>query len=753
MNEKSYTVAVRTLCEFTAKQGDLDLRFLPSPTAQEGIEGHAIVASRRAAGYESEISLNGTYTSIHCILLVRGRADGYDASINQIEEVKTYRGTLDRIPDNHRHLHWAQVKIYGHLLCQSRQLKEVKLALVYYNIDNQKETLLVESYTAELLKIFFEEQCACFVKWAEQEIAHRTARDAQLTTLRFPYSDFRSGQRLLAEAVYKSASNQRCLLAQASTGIGKTIGTLFPLLKAMPNQALDKIFFLAAKTPGRAVALDSIRRIKESAPTLPLRVLELVARDKACEHPDKACHGESCPLAKGFYDRLGKARKAVTECKTMDRESMRDIARAHAICPYYLSQEMATWSDVIVGDYNYYFDTSAMLFGMTVTNQWRVSILIDEAHNMIERTRKMYSAALDQHGLKTLRSSAPPILKRTLDRVNRHWNDIYKEQKNDYQRHPDLSEKFIGTLQQAVADITTYMIEHPAVLNQPLQQFYFDALHFTRLAEQFDTHSLFDVTKYGENSATLSIRNIVPAPFLDQRFATAHSTVLFSATLSPWYFYSDTLGMPEDTVCIDVPSPFSAQQLKVQLITHIPTRFQQREASVSPIADLIADQYRQQPGNYLAFFSSYDYLQKVASLFAVRYPDIPLWEQSRRMDELERGNFLARFTVSSQGVGFAVLGGPFAEGIDLPGTRLIGVFIATLGLPQMNPVNEQMMHQMEETFGRGYDYTYLYPGIQKVVQAAGRVIRTEQDQGVVYLIDQRYRRTEIKKLLPSWWDV
>ncbi len=245
----------------------------------------------------------------------------------------------------------------------------------------------------------------------------------------------------------------------------------------------------------------------------------------------------------------------------------------------------------------------------------------------------------------------------------------------------------------------------------------------------------------------------MPGPFLAPRFAAAHSVVLFSATLSPWHFYSDTLGMPANTAWVDVPSPFAAKQLSVRLVTDVSTRFQQRDKSLSPIVDLIAQQYRQQAGNYLTFFSSYDYLQKVASLFAERYPHIPLWPQARRMDEREREAFLARFTENSQGVGFAVLGGAFAEGIDLPGARLIGAFIATLGLPQINPVNEQIMRRMEQTFGNGYDCTYLFPGMQKVVQAAGRVIRTREDRGVVVLIDDRFARREVQQLLPQCWRI
>jgi DNA excision repair protein ERCC-2 len=756
--ERNYVIAVRELCAFTAKQGDLDLRFTPAPSAQQGIAGHLEVASRRASGYQAEVSLSANYRH----LVVRGRADGYDPEKNQLEEIKTFRGSLDRQPANHRALHWAQVKIYGHLLCQERGLSAVTLALVYFDIGTRQETVLTERHGAAALKQFFEAQCERFLAWAAQELAHRHQRDCALEALIFPYAEFRSGQRALAEAVYRASTSGRCLLAQAPTGIGKTIGTLFPLLKAVPKQQLDKVFFLTAKTSGRAMALDALARIRASAPGLPMRVLELVARDKACVHPDKACDGNSCPLAKGFYDRLPQARQAALQASTagalLDRHSVGEVALAHQVCPYYLSQDLAHWSDVIVGDYHYYFDLAALLHGLTVANQWRVSVLVDEAHNMIERARNMYTAELDQRALRLARETAPPALKQPLDQLARQWHKLFGSQHSPYLVHEQVPSAFLLSLQQATGAITDYLGEttaagQPAVLGSHLQQFYFNALHFARLAELFGPHSLFDVTCTAGADAILCVRNIVPAPFLKQRFAAARSSTLFSATLSPSEFYVDMLGLPQDSGWIDVGSPFSANQLTVKVADHISTRFQQRAASLLPIVELIASQYQERPGNYLAFFSSFAYLQNVAALFSARWPEIAVWAQAPRMAEAERAAFLARFGAGGAGIGFAVLGGAFAEGIDLPGERLIGAFIATLGLPQVNPVNEQVRRRMERAFGAGYDYTYLYPGIQKVVQAAGRVIRTLEDQGVIHLIDDRFRQARIRQLFPAWWRV
>ncbi|KXU82277.1 ATP-dependent DNA helicase [Paraburkholderia monticola] len=751
----SYIVAVRAMCEFTARRGDLDLRFTPAPTSLEGIAGHQMVAGRRTSGYETEVTLTGTHRS----LTVRGRADGYDPIANRLEEVKTYRGDLARMPANHRVLHWAQALVYGHLLCQARGLAELTVALVYFDIGSQKETVLTQQHSARELEAFFVEQCERFLDWAVQEDAHRVARNAALVALQFPYGQFRRGQRELAVAVYRAARDGKPLMAQAPTGIGKTLATIFPLLKACGEDRLDRVFFLTAKTPGRALALDAIDSLQRATP-LPLRTLELVARDKACEHPDKACNGESCPLARGFYDRLAAARAAALATSRLHRAAVREAALAHDICPYYLAQELARWADVIVGDYNYYYDASAMLHALTQINQWRVGVLVDEAHNLLERARRMYTASLDQSAFRLVRKSAPAALKRPLERLQREWSAVKRAQTASYQVYTEVPGKLLAAAQNLIGAVTDQLADAPLSIDEHALRFFFDAMHFVALAEQFGEHSMFDVTLGTDRhaprdptSATLCVRNVIPAPFLAPRYAAARTTVMFSGTLNPQHFYRDTLGLADDTAWLDVEGPFRAEQLQVHVAAHVSTRWRDRERSLAPIVELIAKQYDTQPGNYLGFLSSFDYLQRVVALLRERYPGLPVWTQEPGMDEAARDAFLARFRTMNQGIGFAVLGGAFSEGIDLTGQQLIGAFVATLGLPQINDVNEQMRRTLDARFGNGYDYMYLYPGLQKVVQAAGRVIRTEEDRGVVHLIDDRFRRPEVRRLLPRWWQV
>lgn len=781
-----FTVAVRTLCEFTAKRGDLDLRFTPSPTAQEGMAGHQRVAARRPKGYETELALSGC----HGPLAVRGRADGFDPAAGRLEEIKTHKGPLSRQPLNHRALHWAQLKVYGALLCAEHGRSELDLALVYLDVATDKETVLVERWTADDLLAFWQAQADAFLSWALQEAAHREVRDTALLRLSFPHPTFRQGQRALTEGVFKVTRAGRCLLAEAPTGIGKTMATLFGGLKALPAQKLDKVFFLTAKTSGRGLALGALNTLHATSST-PLRSLELVARDKSCEHPDKACHGASCPLAQGFYDRLPAARQAGVDLAkhgTLHKEALRTVALDHHVCPYYLGQELARWVDVVVGDYNHYFDLHAMLFALAQAQAWQVALLVDEAHNLVERARKMYSAELRQHSLAAartaVRNTAPPALKRKLNGLQRAWAQLNESAKGPFHELPDVPGEWLAALQAAVAAMGEYfneqesawdiapsagdgllpsLGEHADPVPPALRAFYLEALHACRVAELFDEHGLCDLTcadtptlpsrRSSQHLSSLNLRNVVPAPHLAPRWAAAHSATLFSGTLQPMAHTRLLLGLPETTALLAVESPFLAEQLRVEVAHRTSTRYADRARSLSAVVDIMARQFTSHPGNYLAFFSSHAYLQQVAQAFRQHHPQIPVWLQERGMSEAEQQAFLDTFTDQGTGIGFAVLGGSFAEGIDLPGGRLIGAFIATMGLPQVNPVNEQMRKRLDElgTCGDGYNAVYLYPGLQKVVQAAGRVIRTTTDRGVLHLMDERYARAETKALLPGWW--
>ncbi|MFP3976744.1 helicase C-terminal domain-containing protein [Marinobacter sp. KMM 10035] len=745
-------VAVRTLCEFAAREGDLDFRYTPAPSAEEGVLGHQAIQGKRGYGYKSEYSLTGECWGLE----LYGRADVYNPHSGLLEEIKTHRGDLSRIRPHQRALHRAQLRAYGALLCQQEKRKSLKLSLVYFNIGNNRETPVTETATAKELWQELETLCGRYRLWAEQEAHHREQRDIRLGALRFPFKQFRPRQRQLAETVYKNAVKGETLLLEAPTGLGKTLGTLFPALMAMPTAKHDRLAYLTCRNTARQLAVDAVERLRaaqEEPHIWPLRTLELVAKNDACEHPDKACHGDSCPLAKGFFDRLPDARAEAAQAgSTLTQEVLVKIAAGHDICPYFLAQEMARWCDVIIGDVNRMFDQSALLHGLTRQNNWKTSVLVDEAHNLVDRGRGMYSVQLDQQRLLNVRKTAPKALKPHLDRTARAWQGVIRDhsEKGDTPVFLDeLPAALTGSLQGLVSGLSDYLADNPPDL--ALQEVLFESVAFMKLADSFGDHSLCEFRREGRGRASVTIQNLIPADFLRDRFQAAASVLLFSATLSPGVYYRDLLGLPEDSRFSSLPSPFSADQLQVHFTPKISTRQAHREASVEPISELIANQYRDRPGHYLAFFSSFKYLNEVSAALANNAPDVPQRSQHSGMSPQQRQEFLAGFREESGSVAFAVLGGVFSEGIDLPGEQLIGAFVATLGLPPFDAWHEILKHRLHKRFGAGYDYTYLIPGLQKVAQAAGRVIRTPEDRGVIWLIDDRFIQPQIRGLLPGWW--
>jgi DNA excision repair protein ERCC-2 len=793
----SYTVSVRALCEFTAKQADLDRRFTPSATALEGIKGQFTVASRRGIDYETELALEGQCGPLR----VRGRADGYDPRRRCLEEVKTLRGHPDQIPENRRLLHWAQLQTYGALFCRARGLPELALALVYFDTESQSEVLLRQVCSADELEQVFEQRCGRFLGWARQEAVHRQARDAALSALVFPPGEFRAGQRGLAEAVYRTAANGRCLLAQAPTGIGKTLGTLFPLLRAMPGQGIDKIAYLTCKGTGRFGALQALQRLRAGMagaatttiatnatnaanaantadPSGPaLRVVVMVAKAQACEHPGKACHGDACPLAKGFYDRLPAARADAVAAGWLDAPTQRDIALRHAVCPYYLGQELLRWADVLVGDVHHLLDANGVLWGLSQAQDWRLAVLVDEAHNLIERSRQMYSAELRLSQVRAAAQLAPAAVRPSLEALHQAGDALPGEtlahaMPPGYAVLPAVPDSFTQALQTAAAALSEHFQRQPLAVGA-LLDFQFELQRFLRLVEALSDHALFDLqagtghaaqapdaVNAGSPSDTsdtadivFGVRNVAPACFLRQRFKALHSVSLFSATLSPPDHAIRLLGLPENTAWIDVPPAFPAAHLQVRVATGLSTRYADRPRSLRPLVDIMVRQFEAHPGNYLAFFSSFEYLEQAAARLASLRPHLPQWRQSRAMGVAARQDFLARFTPQGQGIGFAVLGGVFAEGVDLPGSLLIGAFIATLGLPPVSALQDQIQARLDQLFGAGQGDADLVPAMQKVVQAAGRVLRTPDDRGWLWLLDERYGRAEVVRLLPAWWGI
>ena len=424
----------------------------------------------------------------------------------------------------------------------------------------------------------------------------------------------------------------------------------------------------------------------------------------------------------------------------------------HGLCPYHLAQDMIIWSDVVVGDYNHWFDSHAALYALSLARGWRAAVLVDEAHNLIERARQMYSISLDEAGLSQARKAAPAELKKDIDRLRRHWRTL-RLNRPGYSVLERLPQPMGLAMQQLHGRIAQWQSEHPTQPIGALHRLGFDLGEFLQRMGQLGSDSLIDLSlaPASDGPALLTIRNMLPAPFLRSRFDATQCCVLFSATLSPSQHYLRLLGLPEETVTLDLPSPFESGQLQVRVLQGISTRWQDRAQSLPALVEVMARQWQARPGKYLAFFSSFEYLRQASQALHLHHPLLPQWQQTTRMDEAQQRAFVERFRSGAAGIGFAVLGGSFAEGIDLPGEQLIGAFIATLGLPQINPVNEEIRRRLHALLGQGHEHVYLYPGLRKVMQAAGRVIRSESDQGVLWLMDERYAQPRVQDLLPAWW--
>ena len=522
----------------------------------------------------------------------------------------------------------------------------------------------------------------------------------------------------------------------------------------MPAQGIDKIAYLTCKGTGRLTALQALSGLRHGTAGQALRVLVMVAKDQACEHPDKACHADSCSLARGFHDRLPGARQQAVDEGWLDAAAQRRIALRHGICPYYLGQELLRWADVLVGDVHHLFDSKGQLWGLMQALDWQLAVLVDEAHNLVERARQMYSAELGLQALRAATSAAPAAVQGPLQLLVQATQDLVLEQPTPYAVLADVPDAYTQALQAAAGALGEHFLQHPLAVG-PLLNFHFELQRFLRLVEALSDHSLFDVQTVATKAtdAVLSVRNVAPAIFLRQRFAALHSITLFSATLSPPDYGIRLLGLPANTAWIDVPPAFPAQHLTVQVATGVSTRFADRGRSLQPLVAVITRQFDDHPGNYLAFFSSFDYLDQAADRLALLRPDIAQWRQDRRMGAEARQSFLGRFEDGGRGIGFAVLGGVFAEGVDLPGSLLIGAFIATLGLPPVSVTQDHIQARLDKLFGAAHGYADRVPAMQKVVQAAGRVLRTPQDRGWLWLLDRRYGRRDVSALLPAWWGI
>lgn len=752
------TVAVTDLARFCHRRGDIDHRFGPSPTGEQGVAGHQRLYERRPATYCSEYPVTLSHREENLLLTLRGRADGYDPQQAMVEEIKTCRVPPASIPDPVTQLHMAQGRLYAAIIAAQQDIPALEVRLTWFNIDNDEEYSLSESCSRDELASFLSATLTQFSDWLRRLAQLRQARDTSLAALAFPHGKFRQGQREIAELTYKCIDQGGQLLVEAPTGIGKTAAVLFPALKALATDKHDKLVFTTAKNVGRRAAEDTLAIF--TAAGYAGTALSLTARDRVCLSPGRACHGEDCPYARNYYDKLQEAMHAALREPALRRQDIEALAQRFEVCPYQLALDLLPWVDVVIADLHYVYSLTATLGSAMQADSERWSILLDEAHNLPGRARGMYSARLAKASLMLARSAASGALGKTLGRINRVLLALQKEPwlEADFDSRQSMPPDLLWALQEFTAATSAQLAQEPAFLqSQPdLMNFFFDVLQFLRVAEQWGEDYRLELSRsHSRQSLVVTLNCLDPARLLAARQERAHAVTAFSATLSPLPWTRSSLGLAEDTVCSRATSPFKREQLQVWLATDIDTRYRQRATSLPQLARLLGQWLQQEPGNCILYFPSYRYLADCLEALQAADQGLQsrtLWTQQPEQDDSGREQLLQLLALRRDIAAFCILGGVFGEGIDLPGEQLCSVVVVGVGMPQVNRDTRQLQAWYQQRYGYGFEYAFVYPGMQKVDQALGRVVRQMKDRGRALLIDPRYREQPYRDLLPPWWE-
>jgi DNA excision repair protein ERCC-2 len=788
------SASVRSVVEFALRRGDLGAErdFVGSGRALAGVRGQQRLQRSRPAGYEREVRVVGEVDAGDFLLRVSGRIDGLMAGPQGVwvEEIKTVRSGWERTADS---LHWAQAKFYGWMYAQEHALDKVTVQLTYLDLDSGQVTEFKEDFPAAELRRFFEETTAIYLAWVRDHRRWCELRNQSLRALTFPFSSYRPGQRQLAVAAYRLFSRGGRLFLEAPTGIGKTISVLLPAMKALGEGSLERVFYLTARTVGRGVAENAFADLRRAGARL--RTVTLTARDKVCKREGRPCDAATCPLARGYYDRYQSAMRDALEREEITRPVLESVSQTHQVCPFELSLDLSLWADAVVCDYNYVFDPRVFLRRHFAEEPMDGAFLVDEAHNLVDRGREMFSAVISGRDIQTVKREIRQTLPRCARALGKVLTFLRKlrpglapaaEPAGDASpREPDLFESpavsmpepgeeiaaqaeglelrgvqvwrelpegLVEVLDAALAETEAWLARNePAGFREALLELYFQLRSLRRAADWYDER--FVTLLEPGPALVLRLFCLDPSHLLRQALARGKAAVFFSATLTPLEYYRELLGgEPADPV-IRLPSPFPPEHLAVLVQNRIRTQLKSRADTVGEVVESIAAVARGRRGNYLVYFPSYQYLADVLARFQAAHPDLRVLAQRPGMTETERDEFLARFAVEQPDtlVGFAVLGGIFGEGIDLVGDRLIGAVIVGVGLPQLCAERDLIRDYFEGRCGRGFDYAYTFPGMNRVLQAMGRVIRSERDRGVVLLVDTRFGEGRYRRLFPGWW--
>ncbi|HET6485077.1 MAG TPA: ATP-dependent DNA helicase [Spirochaetia bacterium] len=754
-------IGVRELVETVLPSGDLHSARLARRLMQAGMDAHALVRSDRPDGYQSEVGVSLPVRLGQEEATLRGRIDGLllsESSVT-IEEIKSTAGPLADVAEGGNATHRAQAMVYAAMFCSSRGLDGADVTLTYYSLRDHSTRSFTTGYTRRELSERLSTILDSYAELIRWERERRADRDRSVRALAFPFASRRKGQDDLMAAVEAALRDGGRLLVRAATGIGKTLAVLYPSIRSLADGSTARIFYLTARGTGRGMAEETLGLLCEQGARL--RCVTITARDAICFQGPQ-CHTEECPFARGYYDRLGLALADARVGGIFNRQRIEELARRHTVCPFELSLDLTLSADCIVCDYNYLFDPRVSLQRFFARPEGNSVFLVDEAHNLVDRVRAMYSASLSKRALVAGRRHVDRKLHRQahqdLGRIN-DWLLSAKRQCGEenvrYRAAEDAPRDLIELVERSRESLEPVLFDGDAPPlsdgRQELLELYFSLGGFLQTAESFGSAHAAAV-QCASGDTVVSLLCLDPSRFIRASTDKGRATVFFSATLTPIASFLRAFGAEPSDPGIDVPSPFPPSNLLVLLDDTVSTRLLDRPSTLDRVAQDLAALCAGD-GNYLAFFPSYAYLEAVLPRFQGLAPRASVLAQRRELTAEDREAFLSRFTVHPDGtlVGFAVLGGIFAEGIDLPGERLVGAAVVGVGLPAVTPERELIRGYYARGEGTGAREAYELPGLARVLQAAGRLIRTETDRGVLLLVDDRYAGRFYQESFPPEW--
>jgi len=754
--EKTLSLSVHQLVDFLLRTGDIDNRVYNKTTMSEGTKIHSFHQSRQKSNYFPEYYLRETFYVSDFSVTLDGRADGIivDEHSATVDEIKSTIMPLEEYFESQKEWHLGQAKCYALMYAHLNKLSEINVQLTYIQQVTKEKMLKNFTYKTSELEEYVNGLIVDYIDFYTYIFERTEKRNESAKTLAFPYPEFRKGQKELAKYVYGIAVNGGTLFAEAPTGIGKTMSTLYPYVRSFKDEENQKIFYLTAKNSGRTMAFEATELLLEKG--LVASGIMITAKDKVCLCPGKGCNPDECPYAKDYYTHIRKVlTESIKKYNLFSPEVITDIAEQYTICPFELSLDLSLYVDIIVCDYNYLFDPMVYLKRYFDEDASKMIVLVDEAHNLVDRGREMYSASFNSYAFKLAKKAVRHLehkkIKNAIKRISKLFNQFedFEEGETiiDALDHKDLSG--IDAYLVAASDV---LKNHHAAVNDDFISFYFDLNKFSKLYELFDSSFTLFITKTPSQETKVTLYCLDPREHLREALNKVKSKVIFSATLSPSEYYIDLLGGRKDTPLLTLPSPFPKENLDLMVLPNVSIRYKNREKTYELVSDYIKALVAGHVGNYFIYVPSYEYLENLQPYLVDG--DYTLIVQEREMTEQDRRQFLSCFVDKPETttVGLAVVGGAFGEGIDLVSERLIGVVVVGIGLPQICFERDLIRTYFEEKYGKGYSYSYKNPGVNKVMQAVGRVIRSETDRGVALLIDDRYLSSSYSNLFEKNWN-